>query len=351
MLSPPRSGGVPRALAGFLLGAAATVLGALTATSANPAALFANPQLSATRTLRVAVPAPTLRSTALVPLPQRISSALRTATATAPETEAPAPTLLPAERYIASNQFKVRPGAEAKFEARWATRKSRLALLPGFRFFTLMRAVNEAGTPLGDDDYNYVSLTVWENKQAFTEWRTGDAFKEAHGGTDIFSFFKMIVTSLLETRGHPQVALYDALLPIAAPPNPTATVDGWRSVVANGVDRLTPECYVAMQRFTVVPGSEADFEAKWAKRSSSLTNQPGFCGFWLARAGITLTDGANYVAMTVWQDRDSFFTWRNANDPKSRDGPSPGTKTDGLVAWPRAAYYEGVLVIESKAGI
>ena len=38
--------------------------------------------------------------------------------------------LLPRERYVASNRFKTRGGkAAAKFEARWANRKSRLAEL------------------------------------------------------------------------------------------------------------------------------------------------------------------------------------------------------------------------------
>ena len=45
------------------------------------------------------------------------------------------------ERYIAMNRFKVKQGAGAKFEQRWATRKSRLAVLDGFRFFTLLRRV------------------------------------------------------------------------------------------------------------------------------------------------------------------------------------------------------------------
>jgi hypothetical protein len=48
---------------------------------------------------------------------------------------------IPAERYIATNRFKVKKGAEAKFEKRWAERKSRLAELDGFQFFTIMRRV------------------------------------------------------------------------------------------------------------------------------------------------------------------------------------------------------------------
>ena len=45
------------------------------------------------------------------------------------------------DRYVAMNRFKVKSGAGPRFEQRWATRKSRLAELDGFRFFQLMRRV------------------------------------------------------------------------------------------------------------------------------------------------------------------------------------------------------------------
>ena len=48
---------------------------------------------------------------------------------------------LKTERYIATNRFKVKPNAGPKFEQRWASRKSRLAELDGFRYFQLMRRV------------------------------------------------------------------------------------------------------------------------------------------------------------------------------------------------------------------
>jgi hypothetical protein len=51
---------------------------------------------------------------------------------------------IPAERYIATNRFKVKKGAEAKFEKRWQERKSRLAELDGFQFFTIMQRVTIA---------------------------------------------------------------------------------------------------------------------------------------------------------------------------------------------------------------
>lgn len=80
------------------------------------------------------------------------------------------------ERYIATNRFKVRKNAGAKFEKRWADRKSRLAELAGFRFFTLLKRVDafDSDYTAEGDSGNYISLTIWENKDNFDAWRTGD---------------------------------------------------------------------------------------------------------------------------------------------------------------------------------
>jgi heme-degrading monooxygenase HmoA len=117
--------------------------------------------------------------------------------------------LLKRDRYIATNRFAVRTGKEAKFEQRWATRKSRLAELEGFKYFHLMRRVTllppeskddssnmqdqktvvyDGGDSKASKQGNYVSFTIWQRKSDFSAWRKGDAFKEAHGGTSIGAF-------------------------------------------------------------------------------------------------------------------------------------------------------------------
>ena len=121
--------------------------------------------------------------------------------------------LLKRDRYIASNRFAVRPGKEAKFEQRWATRKSRLATLPGFKYFHLMRRVTlneqqgedgtitttttsyDGGDSNDERQGNYVSFTIWEKKSDFSAWRKGEAFKEAHGGTSLWAFVTTLVSS------------------------------------------------------------------------------------------------------------------------------------------------------------
>ena len=147
--------------------------------------------------------------------------------------------LMKRDRYIATNRFAVRRGQEAKFEKRWATRKSRLAVLPGFKYFHLMRRVTlnpENGSTTYDDGgddaaalENYVSFTIWQNKSDFSAWRQGDAFKEAHGGTSIGAFLTTMVRSAMVLRGAPRPAFYDGLYVLAAKPKSLPeTVDGWR---------------------------------------------------------------------------------------------------------------------------
>ncbi len=46
--------------------------------------------------------------------------------------------------------------------------------------------LDQATTPSFDEEFNYVSFTIWETKKDFNTWRQGDAFREAHGGYSLF---------------------------------------------------------------------------------------------------------------------------------------------------------------------
>jgi heme-degrading monooxygenase HmoA len=221
--------------------------------------------------------------------------------------------LLKRDRYVATNRFAVRKGQQAKFEKRWATRKSRLATLPGFKYFHLMRRVdlNADGTCTydeGDTDEeaqeNYVSFTIWNKKSDFSAWRSGDAFKEAHGGTSIAAFLSTMMNSALVLRGAPRPAFYDGLLLQSTKPDAVPeTVDGWRNVEADGMNTLPAECFVEMVKYFVAPGSDASaFEQKWANKDSKLNEVDGFVASSLLRR-----DGQakGYVAFRATSTRTS----------------------------------------------
>eukprot|EP00984_Skeletonema_dohrnii_P005474 scaffold1932_cov78-Skeletonema_dohrnii-CCMP3373.AAC.1 len=176
--------------------------------------------------------------------------------------------LLKRDRYVATNRFTVRQGRAAKFEKRWADRSSRLAELDGFKYFQLMRRValdDEANSgehrstciyyPFG----NYVSFTIWNEKKDFNAWRGGEAFKEAHGGTSLFAFVTTMVPE---------------------------TVNGWRSVEADGVNLLPAEAFIAMNQFFVPSSNAVAFENRWANRTSKLKECDGFVSFSMLRRDV-----------------------------------------------------------------
>ena len=300
------------------------------------------------------------------------------------ETELTSKGLLKRDRYVATNRFAVRPGKEAKFEKRWATRKSRLASLDGFRYFHLMRRVtlNDDGSSTYDggdkkDETNmgnYVSFTVWEKKSHFSAWRKGDAFKEAHGGTSIGAFLSTMVNSALVLQGPPRPAFYDGLLMQSTKPESIPeTVDGWRNVATDGVNVLPAECFVACNQFYVPSENAASFEQRWAKRESKLKECDGFVAFSMLRrdgqakghgTSPMTPDEATYQSTTIWRDRAAFDAWREGNNFKQAHGqkaegekkPEEAKKPDGQGAppqWskpPTPVFYEGTLVITGEEG-
>jgi len=254
------------------------------------------------------------------------------------------------ERYIATNRFKVRKNAGAKFEKRWADRKSRLAELAGFRFFTLLKRVDafDSDYSTEGDSGNYISFTIWENKDNFDAWRTGDAFKEAHGGGSIFGFIELISTALFIIEGSPKPAFYDALLPTAGQTIEVEKHGGWRKVEADGVTELTPEVFVAQSRFEVPNDSTVLFEQTCRNSLSTdgqLNAAHGFVGFFVQRRDATKADdGFNYVVSTMWTDRRAYSSWLASSQLST-------ALHNALSMRPKQAYFEGKLVLSSSQGI
>jgi len=296
--------------------------------------------------------------------------------------------LLKRDRYIATNRFSVRKGKEAKFENRWVKRKSRLASLPGFRYFHLMRRVTfdmedkegklpvsyDGGYPKEKTNFgNYVSFTVWDKKSDFSAWRKGEAFKEAHGGTSLTAFVSTMVSSALVLKGAPRPAFYDGLLvQSTVPENLPEIVDGWRNVEATEGATLPAECFVACNQFYVPVENAGAFEQRWAERESKLKECEGFVAFSMSRRdgqakghGVVEMDESEptYVSTTIWESKAAFDKWRNGNAFKKAHGAKPPSdqSKEGESApekppqplWskpPSPVFYEAALVITSPDG-
>jgi heme-degrading monooxygenase HmoA len=76
--------------------------------------------------------------------------------------------------YIAMNRFRVVPGFEEAFEAIWRGRQGRLAELPGYVEFHMLKG------PKAEDHTLYASHTVWETFEDFQAWTKSEQFRAAH---------------------------------------------------------------------------------------------------------------------------------------------------------------------------
>jgi heme-degrading monooxygenase HmoA len=66
--------------------------------------------------------------------------------------------------------------------------------------------------------------------------------------------------------------------------------------------------FIAMNRFMVVRGAEADFEQVWTERDSHLLGVAGFMSFHLLR-GPEREDHTLYASHTEWASRGDFEAW------------------------------------------
>ncbi len=70
--------------------------------------------------------------------------------------------------------------------------------------------------------------------------------------------------------------------------------------------------YIAMNRFRVITGAEADFERVWAERETHLGAVPGFMEFHLLR-GPKADDHTLYASHTLWRSQDDFEAWTKSD--------------------------------------
>jgi heme-degrading monooxygenase HmoA len=76
--------------------------------------------------------------------------------------------------FIAMNRFHVKKGSEEAFENVWLSRDTRLAKVPGFVEFHLLKG------PEHEDFTLYASHSVWQSRAAFEAWTRSAEFRSAH---------------------------------------------------------------------------------------------------------------------------------------------------------------------------
>lgn len=101
--------------------------------------------------------------------------------------------------------------------------------------------------------------------------------------------------------------------------------------------------YIAMNRFKVQNGSEADFEAVWKNRDSSLAGMKGFREFHLLRGPVNETEGYTlFASHTVWASQDDFIAWTKSENFRAAHS-NVGTTKVHYLGHPQ---FEGFSVVE-----
>jgi len=83
--------------------------------------------------------------------------------------------------------------------------------------------------------------------------------------------------------------------------------------------------FIAMNRFKVLPGSEAAFEEVWTSRDTHLRDVPGFVEFHLLR-GPVREDHVLYSSHTIWRSRATFEAWTNSEAFRAAHRNAGGNK-------------------------
>jgi len=95
--------------------------------------------------------------------------------------------------------------------------------------------------------------------------------------------------------------------------------------------------FIAMNRFRVSAGREADFERTWRERKSYLG------GLRVIKKITLLRDegSGEYVSHTSWRDRDAFVEWTRSDAFAA--GHTQGPVTGLLEGPPQLSTYEAVI--------
>ncbi|HEY9211574.1 MAG TPA: antibiotic biosynthesis monooxygenase [Ancylobacter sp.] len=98
--------------------------------------------------------------------------------------------------------------------------------------------------------------------------------------------------------------------------------------------------FIAMNRFKVKLGSEADFEQVWRERDSHLSTVPGFKQFELLR-GPQRDDHTLYASHTIWGSRADFEAWTKSEAFRAAHRNAGGNKSL-YVGHPEVELFEAV---------
>ncbi|OYX07382.1 MAG: antibiotic biosynthesis monooxygenase [Rhizobiales bacterium 32-66-8] len=99
--------------------------------------------------------------------------------------------------------------------------------------------------------------------------------------------------------------------------------------------------FIAMNRFKVKSGSEAEFERIWRERDSHLSTVPGFVTFNLLK-GPAREDHVLYASHTHWATRADFEAWTKSEAFRAAHAGAGASKVN-YIGPPEFEGFESVL--------
>lgn len=99
--------------------------------------------------------------------------------------------------------------------------------------------------------------------------------------------------------------------------------------------------FLAMNRFKIAKGREADFIALWKKRESYLDGVPGFKDFHLLQSE-TFDDHTLFASHSVWESRKAFEDWTHS-DAFRKAHANAGASRDLYLGHPNLELFESVV--------
>lgn len=102
--------------------------------------------------------------------------------------------------------------------------------------------------------------------------------------------------------------------------------------------------FIAMNRFRIVTGEEAEFERIWTTRDIHLREVPGFVEFHLLR-GPEEADHTLYASHTVWQSRGHFEDWTHSEAFRKAHAQAGGARKDIYQGPPKFEGFEAIQTV------
>lgn len=99
--------------------------------------------------------------------------------------------------------------------------------------------------------------------------------------------------------------------------------------------------FIAMNRFKVKLGSEAEFERIWRERDSHLSTVPGFVSFDLLK-GAEKEDHVLYASHSLWRTKADFEAWTRSEAFRAAHRDAGASKVQYLGP-PQFEGFESVL--------